>query len=325
MSLAILQLVGGLAVLTLGGHFIVKGSIHVALMLRVSTAIAGLTVVAFGTSLPELAVSLDAAAINAPDISYGNIIGSNIFNIAAILGIVALLRPVEIAPSAVRLQYPVMLAVMIACVAVSVNGVVSRFEGSLLVGGLVAFLAGTVHFAHKGRAAALAEQYEHEVAETGSITGSPLRQWTLSLLMVAGGILGLWKGADWMVEGAVTVAQTLGVSQRIIGLTVVAMGTSLPELAASVAASRHGDSKIVMGNLLGSNIFNVLAILGITSTVYSVAVNDRAIQLDNWVMLAFAVGLYPVMVVGAPRIGRRAGALLLAGFATYFGVLLIWG
>lgn len=317
------EVLAGLVFLSLGGHYIVTGAINVARLLRMSTAVAGLIVVAFGTSLPELAVSLDAAAGTGADIAYANVVGSNIFNLAVILAIVAMIKPIQVADATLQVQYPGMMIVMTAGVIVSFGGAVNRTEGAVLTVGLLAFVTATLYFARRGRAAALTRQYEQEVEEAGQIAGPRSRQWTIGLIMVAFGILGLWLGAEWMVSGAVTLAEIVGVSDRIIGLTVVAMGTSLPELAASIAASRHGDSKVILGNLLGSNIFNVLAILGITGMVHSVPVTARAVGFDNWFMMGLALAVFPIMATGKRQVGRGGGAILLGGFAVYFALILV--
>lgn len=319
MLLATVQLLGGLVVLTLGGHYIVKGAISIALLARISTSVVGLTVVAFGTSLPELAVSLRAATTGHTDISYANVVGSNVFNIAAILGVVALFWPVAVSRGALRLQYPGMLAVLIAGVIVARGGIVTHVEGAFLVAGLVAFMAGTVYLARSGRGAAGGETAA-ELPETGPAGGVP-PSWGAGIAHTVIGILGLWVGASLMVDSAIVVAASLGVTERVIGLTVIAMGTSLPELAATLAASRHGDSKIVLGNILGSNIFNVLGILGLTSLIIPVPVHPRAASLDNWVMLAFAVALFPMMLIGR-KVTRTDAAILLTGFALYVAVLV---
>jgi cation:H+ antiporter len=319
------ELLGGFILLTAGGHYIVTGAINISKLLRISTAIAGLIVVAFGTSLPELAVSLDAASGSGADIAYANVVGSNIFNLAVILSIVAIVKPISVAPSALRIQYPAMLLVTIAGIAFSTGGSVTQIEGIVLTIGLFGFIGGTIYFSSRGRTPELAEQYENEAAEMTPIAGPRSRRWTIGLLMVVGGILGLSKGADLMVAGAVTLAEMIGVSDRMIGLTVIAMGTSLPELAAAVAASRHGDSKIILGNLLGSNIFNVLAIMGITGMVHTVPVTERALSFDNWVMLGFTLAILPALARSKAKITRFEGATVLTGFLIYFTVLVIRG
>jgi len=323
VSTAIIQLLVGLVLLAAGGHAIVRGAISVALLARISTAVVGLTVVAFGTSLPELAVSLRAAATGHAQISYANVVGSNIFNIAAVLGLVALVRPVTVSRS-LRLQYPGMLVVMILCVVFAYGGHVTRLEGLFLVGGLVAFMGFTVYVVRTGRDLLDPEEAEEEVRSVGAVRGPPLRAWLLSLLLVVGGIGALSWGADQLVAGAVTLARLAGMTERVIGLTVIAMGTSLPELAATLAASRHGDPDIVMGNLLGSNIFNVLAILGLTAAIFPVPVDPRAIALDNWMMLGTAAVIGPMMAARR-KVGRIDGGILLLGFSVYIAVLLTIG
>lgn len=324
MLVALGQLVAGIVVLSLGGHYLVRGAISIALQARVSTAIVGLTIVALGTSLPELAVCLSAAGRGVTDIAYANVAGSNIFNIAVILSVVALVRPVQVGAETLRFHYPVMFFALAAMVLLARDGLVDRLDGLFLIVGLAVFLGFAVRTARRERRAAALEVSEQEIREVGPIKGSPTRIWTLSLLFVLGGGVGLTVGADLIVRGAVAVADTLGVSERVIGLTIVAMGTSLPELAASAVAARVGHPGIAVSNLLGSNIFNVLGILGLTSTVFSVPVNPRATELDNWVMLVFAAVLFPMFWHGR-RISRREASVLLVGFLVYVVVLMTRG
>lgn len=326
MSLAAGQLIIGLVILSVGGHYIVRGAISVALLARISTAVVGLTVVALGTSLPELAVSVNAAARGSTDISYANVVGSNIFNVAVILSLVALVHPVTSSREVLRFHYPAMFIVLVLGVLLASNGSLGHFEGVFMLVVLVLFLTYTVRASRRATARRRvdpAEQaaLEEEVQETGAIKGSRTRAWTISALLVIVGGVALVLGADLMVRGAVTIARTMGVSERVIGLTIVALGTSLPELAASLIAAAHGKHDITLSNLLGSNIFNVLGILGTTSAVFGVPVHPRAITLDNWVMLAFAAVLFPILVWGK-RVTRLEAVVLLAGFAVYMAVVV---
>jgi len=316
------RLVAGLGVLLVGGHLLVQGAVGIALLARLSTAVVALTVVAMGTSLPELAVSLDAAARHSTDIAYGNIIGSCIFNVGAILGVAALVMPIPVRRETIRFEYPVMAFSALLTVILARDGTVDRLDGVVLVAALVTFMASMVVFAKRGFPVGEAEALERDVRRTAHLQEGPVRAWGKHVLYVLVGIVALVGGAHLSVDGGVGIASALGVEQRIIGLTVIAMGTSLPEFATSVVATAQGENEIALGNVVGSNIFNVLAILGITATIFPVPVNAMAVGLDNWVMLAFAAVLLPMMWRGR-RISRANGALLLAGFVAFMGYLVV--
>jgi cation:H+ antiporter len=309
-------------VLLVGGHLLVQGAVGIALLARLSTAVVALTVVAMGTSLPELAVSLDAAARHSTDIAYGNIIGSCIFNVGAILGVAALVMPIPVRRETIRFEYPVMAFSALLTVILARDGTVDRLDGVVLVAALVTFMASMVVFAKRGFPVGEAEALERDVRRTAHLQEGAVRAWGKNLLYVLIGVGALVGGAHLSVDGGVGIARALGVEERIIGLTVIAMGTSLPEFATSVVATAQGENEIALGNVVGSNIFNVLAILGITATIFPVPVNAMAVGLDNWVMLAFSAVLLPMMWRGR-RISRANGALLLAGFVAFMGYLVV--
>ncbi len=318
MLTAVLELLAGFLILTVGGHFLVRGAVTIAFLSGLSTAVVGLTVVAFGTSLPELAVSVNAAAAGSTDIAYANVVGSSIFNLAVILAITALIRPVVIPKETRSYDYPTMLAVLAACLFLGRDRLISRPEGAALLVGLVAFLALT-YLRTRTNAPAPAKGPERNINLPPR--DSPARRWWVSLGLVAVGILGLWGGSEFMVRGAVTIAESWGISQRVIGLTIIAMGTSLPELTTSVMAARQGEDEIALSNLLGSNIFNILGVLGTTSLLFPVPVHPSAATLDNWVMLASGAALLPILLT-SNKVNRWHATLLLAGFAVYFVVLM---
>lgn len=317
MTFAIVQLLAGLVILTVGGHYIVRGAAALALLANVSTAVVGLTVVAFGTSLPEMAVSVQAAVAGSTELAYANVVGSSIFNLAVILGVVAMVRPVLVQAESKQFEYPGMFVVLAACVVLARDGVVTRWDGALFLVGFVVFLWVTVRRNLRGPESEQAERMAQK--EAGPPTG-----WNAAIGFVVIGIVGLWAGAEFLVDGATTIAQTFGVSERLIGLTLVAMGTSIPELATSIVAARRGEDEIALSNLMGSNIFNILAVLGTTASLVPVPVNARAIALDNWVMLGSAAVLFPILWT-SPRVMRWHGALLLMGFIGYFAVLVSIG
>lgn len=318
MLIPTLQLVAGLAILFVGGHYLVKGAVAISLLARISTTVVALTVVSMGTSMPELAVSLDAAIRGSTDISYGNIIGSNIFNVGAILSLAALMAVIPVRLQTLRIEYPIMFAVSFIAVVLAHDGEVDRLEGVFLVVMLMMFIAYMIYLARRGIAPTATEELER----AAHVKLGAGRAWGVNLALVIVGIGALAGGADLAVAGAVTVAETLGVEQRVIGLTVIAMGTSLPELATSLVAARRGEQEIALGNVVGSNIFNLLAILGITASFIPVSVHPRAVAVDNWVMLAFSLVLLPLMLWGR-RVTRWNGVFLLVGFVAYMGYVVV--
>jgi cation:H+ antiporter len=319
---AALALVAGFALLVIGGHYLVRGAVGIALRARVSVTVVALTVVAMGTSAPELAVSLDAVRLDVPAIAYGNIIGSCIFNIGAILGITALVAPIPVQRQTIWFEYPFMLLAAVLTVALAWNGTIDRGEGGALVLGLIGFTLMMIWFAARGVPVAEMEVLEADVDRKRSSVGAPGWAWVRFGFLVLFGTGALVGGAELSVRGAVEIARTLGVTERIIGLTVIAMGTSLPELVTCLVATARREPEIALGNVVGSNIFNLLAILGVTAAMFGVEVDRRAIALDNWVMLGFSLVIIPMMLRGR-RISRANAVLLLAGFVAYMGYLLI--
>ncbi len=318
MLTAVIELLVGFAILTGGAHFMVRGSVLISLLAGVSTAVVGLTVVAFGTSLPELAVSLAAASNGSTDIAYANVVGSSIFNVTVILGVTALFHPVIIPRDTRTIDYPSMLAALGLCLFMARDGMISQLEGAALVLGLLVFLVLTYL---RSRTAPPAPSKGPEWDVPLPTEDSPGKKWVMSLGMVLLGAVGLWAGSEFMVRGAVSIAESWGISERVIGLTIIAMGTSLPELTTSVIAARQGQDEIALSNLMGSNIFNIMAVLGGTSLLFPIPVHPQAAALDNWVMLASGAVLLPIFWT-SPRVNRWHGAVLLAGFLLYFGVLV---
>jgi len=322
MLLAALQLAAGLVVLLVGGNLLVKGAVVIAMLAHLSTAVVALTVVAMGTSLPELAVSLDAAARHSTDIAYGNIIGSCVFNVGAILGVAALISAIPVRRETIRFEYPLMLFAALLTVILARDAIVDRLDGIALVVGLVIFIGTMVVFAKRGVPLGETEALEREVQRAAHLEEGPVRAWGRNVLYVLLGIVALVGGAELSVSGGVAIARGLGIEERVIGLTVIAMGTSLPELATTVVATARRETEIALGNVVGSNIFNVLAILGITATIFPVPVNPQSIAVDNWVMLAFSAALFPMMW-RSRRISRGSALILLTGFVGYMGYLVV--
>ncbi len=297
---------GGLVLLTLGASVLVRGASSLALRLGLTPLVVGLTVVAFGTSAPEMVVSVQAALSGNGAIAIGNVVGSNIANVGLILALAALIAPFSIHPTLLRRDAPLVVVVSALAVALLWNGTLSAVEGGVLVAGLVAYVVWSVR--HARAAAAVA-------AATDGVPDAPSGSPWFDALRVAGGLVGLVLGADWLVGGAVSLATVAGVSPAVIGLTVVAVGTSLPELATSVVAALRGHPEIAAGNVVGSNLFNLLGILGTAALVRPL--DGAGFQtLDYAVMGGFAVAMVAMMLVGR-RLDRLDGALLLAAYASY--------
>ena len=312
-----LELAAGLVLLVAGGDALVRGAVATARRLGVSPLLIGLTLVGFGTSTPELVTSLQAAFLGSPGIAIGNVVGSNTANILLILGIAALITPLATQPGAMRRDGTVVLLAAIACCAVVLVGELVRPAGVVLVVLLIAYVVYTYRRERVVHDAS-AEMHEHEAsaAEPG-----PHRLWLAVLLTVAG--LGLTiLGAHFLVDASIELARAAGISETLLGLTIVAVGTSLPELVTSVVAAIRRQGDVAFGNIVGSNIYNVLGILGVTAVVKPIPVPPEIIRFDIWVMLAATVLLLVFSVTGW-RISRGEGAVLLAGYAAYLAVLIL--
>ncbi|MCF8142361.1 MAG: calcium/sodium antiporter [Deltaproteobacteria bacterium] len=314
MFQSFLFLSGGIFGLYLGAEGLVRGSVALALQLGLSRLVIGLTVVAFGTSTPELVVSVKAALDGLYGISLGNVAGSNICNIALILGISAVIQPLRIDAQVVRLQIPIMILISILLTVLLLDGRIGRFEGACLFLGILVYMGASLYLARK---------------EKGGLDGDPSgpttseapvgRVW-VSLLFVAGGLGLLMAGAQFFLTGAVSLARNLGVSEAFIGLTIVALGTSLPELATSMMAALKKEGDIAVGNVVGSNIFNILCILGVTSLVHPIEMGGIR-MIDMGVMLGVAILVLPMARSGF-RLNRWEGAILLTAYGGYIFYLL---
>ncbi|MGI1946438.1 calcium/sodium antiporter [Shewanella glacialipiscicola] len=301
-----LSILGGFIILTLGAEALVSGASSIALRLGITPLIIGLTIVAFGTSAPELAVSVKSALAGNSGIALGNVIGSNIANIGLILAITALIRPIQVQSQVVKRDIPLMILASMLFWGLLLDGELSLIDGVVLLSLLIGYLA----FSY------ISSKNSNEEEEIEAGPNNPL----LSALFIVVGISMLVGGGILFVNGAVDLAKTFGVSEVIIGLTIVAIGTSMPELVTSVIAALKGQSDIAIGNIVGSNIFNILGILGITAIVQPVS--SLGFQpIDFIVMLAFAVIILPFAWTGL-RIGRREGTVLLLGYLGYMGYLV---
>ncbi|GHB45313.1 calcium/sodium antiporter [Mongoliitalea lutea] len=300
-----LFLVIGLGILLYGGHLLVEGASGIASKFGLSAGLIGLTVVAFGTSAPELLVSINAALKGTSDIAIGNVVGSNIANISLVLGLSAILYPITIQKSVIKLDYLAMLISSILLIALSWNGLISRGEGVFFV----ICLVGLNWYFFRKLSGVLDED---EVVPANLLK---------SLLFLVLGVGGLYVGSDMFVDNAVKIAKDFGVTERVIGITVIAIGTSLPELVTSIIAGLNKKTDIAIGNVLGSNIMNVLAILGITSIVQPIPVSETFLTQDYMWMLGITLLLFPIILTGR-LIKRWEGGLLLAVYFIYIFLLL---
>jgi len=309
----------GLGLLLGGAELLVKGASRLAGALGLSPLVIGLTVVAFGTSSPELAVSLQSAFAGQADLALGNVVGSNIFNILFILGLSAVIVPLVVAQQLVRWDVPLMIGVSCVTYAFGLDGRIGRLDGVLLFAGLVAYTVfGVVQSRRESRA--VQAEYAEEYGEPAPGRAGLLR----SVILVVVGLGALVLGSRWLVDGAVAIARTLGLSELIIGLTVVAAGTSLPEVATSVLAALRKERDIAAGNVIGSNLFNLMGVLGVSSLAspQGIQVPEAAEGFDLPVMIAVAVACLPIFATGH-RIERWEGALFLGYFALYIGYLVL--
>ncbi len=319
--LVFVKFVLGLGLLTVGAEALVRGASRLAAAMGVSPLIVGLTVVAFGTSSPELAVSVIAALEGEGDIAVGNVVGSNIFNVLFILGLSAVVAPLTVALQIIRLDVPLMILVSLLMLGFSWDRLIAPWEGGILFCGILAYLAFLIYTARRER-----EQAQEFEREFGKPKAFGIWSWIWNLALVGAGLAMLVVGSRWLVEGAVAIARSLGVSELVIGLTIVAAGTSLPELATSVVASLRGERDISVGNIVGSNIFNILAVLGASAWVSpdGLKVSDAALHFDIPVMIACAFACWPVFYKGF-NISRWEGIVFVLYYAAYVGYLILAG
>ena len=310
----------GLALLLAGAELLVRGASRLAAAVGISPLVIGLTVVAFGTSAPELAVSTGSALTGRPDIAFGNVVGSNILNILVILGLAALISPLAVHRQLIRFDVPLMVAVSLLVLLFALDGSVGRWEGLALLAGIVAY---TVWVIRQSRKESRAVQAEYE-REFGAKDAGPAQRLWLQVLLILAGLGMLVLGAKWLVAGAVAIALWLGLSELVIGLTIVAAGTSLPEVATSVLASIRGERDIAVGNVVGSNLYNILAVLGLAAAVApdGVAVATAALNFDVPVMIAVSIACLPVFISGG-AIDRWEGAIFLLYYALYAAFLVL--
>ncbi|MFC3608700.1 calcium/sodium antiporter [Stutzerimonas tarimensis] len=313
-------LIGGLILLVIGAEVLVRGAAKLAAQFGIPPLVVGLTVVAFGTSAPETAVSVQAALDGSGDLAIGNVVGSNIGNVLFILGLTALIAPLVVSRQLIRLDVPIMIGASLLTLALAWDGALSRFDGAILFAGILAYTAFLIISSRRDKAAA-DDEFEKEY---GQHEAPRPHAWMINTLLVLVGLALLVGGAHFLVEGAVGLARALGLSELVIGLTVVAIGTSLPELATSVLAAIRGERDIAVGNIVGSNIFNLLCVLGLASLVSpeAIVVSANALAFDIPVMIGVALACLPIFFTGY-SIARWEGLVFLAYYAAYTTYLIL--
>ena len=319
----LLLLLGGFALLIAAGEVLVRGAAGMALKASIPPLVVGLTVVSLGTSSPELFASLQAALQGDSEIAVGNVLGSNIANLGLVLGITALIFPIAVDEDLVRRDWPVMMIASALFFALGYDGTLGLPDGIAFVLSLIGFMTYLVVQSRRRKKADVLKSNDigNQVEVDGYGTYGQ-KSYVLLLGLVALGCVGLYFGSEWFVQGAVNIAYDLGISKHVVGVTVVAFGTSVPELAASAVAAYRQQTDISIGNLVGSNIFNIFCVLGITATARPLNVGENVIQFDMLWMLGIAAILLPLMVFGR-KITRWKGALLLAIYVTYILTLVL--
>jgi cation:H+ antiporter len=300
-------LIGGLIVLIIAGELLVRGAVGVALKFNIPTLVIGMTIVSFGTSAPELLVSLKAALNNHPELAIGNVLGSNIANIALVLGITTMILPITVKRSTARIDWPIMMAATILFYIFILDAKIQWYEGLIFVIGIIVF---NIYMFWNVKRQNKKEECDPDVE------GVKKSNLILNLSLIIGGSIGLAFGANWLLDGAVQIASNFGVSEHIIGVTIVAFGTSVPELITSVMAAFKKHTDISVGNLIGSNVFNILGVLGITSLIKEIPVSAQVITNDIYWVMAISFLVFPLMIIGY-KINRIRGFLLFASYCVY--------
>ena len=316
MTESLLLVAGGLVLLALGGELLVRGAVGMAARLGISPLLAGLTIVGFGTSAPELATSIQAALAGSPGIAVGNVVGSNIANILLILGVSALILPLSVNPASFQRDSIALGGSALQATGAVLMGVVGPLTGAVLIACLVAYL----WYAYKSESAVPCPEGARHEHEAEDVAVPPSAGPVVLGAMIVAGLAAAIFGAGWLVEGATVLASAAGVSESVIGLTVVAIGTSLPELIACVVAVLRKHEDVALGNIVGSNIYNVLGILGLTSVIQPIEVPAEIASFDIWVMLG-VTALLLVQLRSGWKLTRAEGALLLVLYAGYTWLL----
>ncbi len=309
----------GLGALVAGAEALVRGASRIAMSLGISPLVVGLTIVAIGTSSPEIAVSVGAVLSGTTDIAVGNVVGSNIFNVLVVLGLCAVITPMVVHSQVIRQEVPIMIGASVVLALMVFDGRLGRFESLLLLVMLVAYLVFVVL------------QSRAELAGTGDAgaaaadpSGRWDGHWSVQVVLIAVGLALLVIGSEWLVSAAVAFARALGVSDLIVGLTIIAVGTSMPEVATSVTAAVRGERDIAVGNVVGSSTLNILGCLGLAGVVSpgGLGIAQAVLNFDLWVMLAVAFACLPVFILRS-EIGRRRGLMFLAFYVAYVAYLIL--
>lgn len=303
-----LQLIAGLIILVIGGESLVKGAVSIALRAKISSLVIGMTVVSFGTSAPELLVSLKAALSGHPDVSVGAVVGSNISNLGLVLGITVLIFPIMVHRDSIRIDWPLMMLSTLLFFWFAMNGLIDFYEGLIFVSILVAFTSWLIYRSRKkGKMLAAVQEVTSEGTSNSIVK---------DILLLLGGIVGLYFGAEWLIESVVSIAESYQISEKLISVTVVAFGTSIPELVTSTMASLRKESDLSVGNLIGSNLFNILAILGITAMVEPITIAESINNFDVYFLIAISALILPFMLIGK-YFGRPKGIILILIYVVY--------
>ncbi|NWO06946.1 MAG: calcium/sodium antiporter [Alteromonadaceae bacterium] len=317
MVIDLLLLLLGVVLLTFGGEALIRGSLAAAKRFGISPLLSGLVIVGFGTSSPELVVSIDAAMTGQPDIAIGNVVGSNIGNILLILGVCAVIMPMAVQPLALRRDAVTVVGASVLFLILVGGSALGRTDAFILLIALFAYLI-WAYRTERQHAGPSADMHKAEAEELTAVPKTSL--WIVMAVLI--GLVFLIGGSRVMLSGAIGLAESFGVSEAVIGLTLVAVGTSLPELAVSVMAALRRHADVAVGNILGSNIFNLLGILGISALLQPLPVPERILQFDQWVMLGTAAVLLLFLYTGR-RLSRMEGGVLLAGYVAYVGLSFI--
>ncbi|HAC66207.1 MAG TPA: sodium:calcium antiporter [Cyanothece sp. UBA12306] len=311
------QLLAGLVLLVIGAEMLVKGASNLAVSLGVSPLVIGLTIVAYGTSSPEMAVAIQSSFAGKAGIALGNVIGSNIFNVLVILGLSALAMPLMVDQQLIRLDVPIMIGISCLTLFFGIDGLISRSDGIVLLLGGIIYTGFLIYQGSK-------QDNQNKEAGSESVIGLSKLQWVNNIGLILGGTGLLVLGSRWLVLSSISIARTIGVSELVIGLTIVAAGTSLPELATSIIATLKGERDIAVGNVIGSNIFNILAVLAISSIFApnGIPVENAAIGFDLPVMIAIAIACLPIFFTGN-IINRWEGFLFISYYIAYTTYLIL--
>ena len=308
----LIYLLAGFMVLLLSGEFLVRGGVCLAKSFKISTLVVGVTVVSLGTSAPELVVSVNAALTDHPAISIGTVIGSNISNIALVLGLMAMISPISVNSKSVKIDWPIMMCATVLFYLLILNSKLQFIEGLIFVALLAGFMVWSI------------QRSRHENIELGTKFEKPRYPVMVSLVLIVLSSTGLVLGANWLVKGASGIALAMGVSEHAISVSVIALGTSIPEVATSVVAALRKETDILVGNIMGSNIFNILGILGVTSLVRTIPIEESVLKFDIfWVLGISLLLFFLILPLNGGRINRWKGVVLLLLYALYIYLVLI--